>query len=70
MIGAVLFAAERKIANEQLADVPSHGSPDPEAEVDDATRASLDEVMDLSMTDPDRDEELFVRGLRRLVESF
>ena len=27
-------------------------------------------MMSVSVTDPERDEELFVLGLRRLVESF
>ncbi len=33
------------------------------------TRTAIDGVMDLSMVDPERDEELFAKGLRRLIES-
>lgn len=34
------------------------------------TRAALEAMVDLSYSDPERDEELFVDGLRRLIESF
>ncbi len=74
MIGSVLFAAARKVANEQLdgdredgrvylaeADVPTARKSSKE------THRSLDEVMGL---DEQRDEDLFADGLRRLVESF
>jgi AcrR family transcriptional regulator len=77
MLGAVLFAAERKTANEQLADAP--GGPRPRFRSQssaqavvlggDDTRVSLDRVMDISIVDPERDEELFEQGLRRLIES-
>jgi AcrR family transcriptional regulator len=77
MIGAVLFAADRKIANEQLGRIPTHSNtdnpgPPPAAEhvpppSNAATRTSMNEMMDLSITDPARDEELYVRGLRRLI---
>ncbi len=77
MIGAVLFAAERKGANEQLINRekgndavgrfnrngPSGGRGNKRA------RLSIDDVMEVSIVDPDRDEELFVIGLRRLIES-
>jgi AcrR family transcriptional regulator len=64
MIGAVLFAADRVSANERL----ERGTAErPSGE---RARLSIDEVMDLSVVDPARDEELFVEGLRRLVESF
>lgn len=36
----------------------------------DAIHHALDEMMDVSVTDPQRDEELFVQGLRRLVAGF
>lgn len=75
-LGAVIFAATRKIADDELgivhgdepyrsepgADEASHSSAD--------TRAAIDELMDLSAIDPQRDEDLFAAGLRRLVESF
>lgn len=76
MIGAVLFAAARNAANEQLAangGEPSGrvvsraggGARSSSAE----TRTSIEEVMEISITDPGRDEELFTEGLRRLVAS-
>jgi AcrR family transcriptional regulator len=80
MIGAVLFAADRASANERLE--PSTGAAGhsgrfhtaytsgAEGRSGERTRLSIDAVMDLSVVDPARDEELFVEGLRRLVESF
>lgn len=80
MIGAVLFAAERKAANEQLTE-PADGArprfrsgPAPRAALTDGnannnTRVSLDSVMDISVVDPEQDERLFEQGLRRLIES-
>jgi AcrR family transcriptional regulator len=35
-----------------------------------STRRSLDQVMAVSAVDPARDEELFARGLRKLIASF
>ncbi|MCZ4498711.1 MAG: regulatory protein TetR [Marmoricola sp.] len=73
MIGAVLFAADRKAANEQLVD-ESDGAPPPIVSTTDqsgsALRAAFDVVMNLSVTDPDQDEVLFERGLRRMVAGF
>ena len=77
MLGAVLFAAERKSADEQLAGTddgargrfrPSRAptaerSPEP-------ARLSIDGVMDISRVDPAQDEALFEHGVRHLVESF
>lgn len=73
MIGAVLFAADRKSADEQLrADGSTsdgiHAGPSPGSS--NRTRQVIDEAMDLSSTDPARDEQLFEDGLRRLVECF
>jgi AcrR family transcriptional regulator len=79
MIGAVLFAADRKTANEQLSseagsewspgfDTPD--KPEPGQWSSDQTRAAIDTVMSLSQTEPERDEELFVRGLRRMILGF
>lgn len=75
MIGSVLFAASRLVANEQLADAGTNGrhfqndyEPDPRRQASDETRRALDTVMDLSMVDPARDEELYMRGLRNLIE--
>jgi AcrR family transcriptional regulator len=62
-IGAVLFAATRRVANEKLGiarkrrQQRSAGGP-------------LDDAIDIPATDPARDEELFAAGLRRLIESF
>ena len=75
MIGAVLFAAARKTANDQLAADASRSYPSgrfesqPSAGSSDHTRLSIDEVVDVSVSDPERDEDLFVLGMRRLVES-
>ena len=79
MIGAVLFAAARCAANEQLeAESPSRRADGgyaakrgggATATSNECTGTSIDEVMDLSISDPARDEELFAEGLQRLVES-
>jgi AcrR family transcriptional regulator len=61
-LGSILFAANRRIANEQLTDARG------------AERFSsgtvLDEVVDLSVVDPERDEQLYAEGLRKLVTAF
>lgn len=77
MIGAVLLAAERKAADEQLRLAASGTlrrsrtrrtptiaprSPEPAA-------LTIDRIADLSTTDPDLDEILFAEGLRRLIRS-
>jgi AcrR family transcriptional regulator len=77
MIGAVLFAAARSAANEQLeANNGKRGSRDrfmgrtsSAGGSDEGTRSSIAEVMEISVTDPKRDEELFAEGLERLVAS-
>jgi AcrR family transcriptional regulator len=77
MIGAVLFAAARRAANEQL--IEGNGDGQREgfyADLDPAvarrssegTRESFETIMEVSNVDPARDEELFAEGLRRLVE--
>jgi hypothetical protein len=53
--------------------LPTPGTPtlsDADRRSSERTRLSIDAVMDLSVVDPVRDEELFVEGLRRLVQSF
>jgi AcrR family transcriptional regulator len=73
MLGAVLFAADRKAANEQLAHRAGFHTPypsDAQRRSSKRTRVSLDEVMELSIVDPAHDEELFELGLRRLIDSF
>lgn len=89
MIGAVLFAASRRLADEQLGLGAEGGGRDGAgargddarsraddarsqanaAEAEDPIRAALDRVVALGNADPAGDEELFVRGLRRLVAS-
>lgn len=75
MLGAVLFTAARKTANEQL-DRGSTGefraahTPDVQRGSSQRTRDSIDAMMNLSTTDPARDEELFAQGLRRLIDCF
>ena len=76
MIGAVLFAAARCAANDQLeanGNGRSRQSFDAKsssvANASEGTRASIAEVMEMSVTDPKRDEKLFAEGLERLVAS-
>jgi AcrR family transcriptional regulator len=78
MIGSVLFATARATANEQLTGDP-HGDPEKRFQTDHGpgmsqrssadTREAIDRMMELSAIDPARDEELYARGLQRLVES-
>jgi AcrR family transcriptional regulator len=71
MLGSILFAATRLIANEQLGKGgPAHTEHTPAMARRSAeeTRRSLDHVIAVSVTDPDKDEELFVAALRGLVE--
>jgi AcrR family transcriptional regulator len=84
-LGAVLFAATRRITNEELmadgaarfpaeryrADpvepIEGHlAAGDPRA----VMRQALDQIIDLSVEEPDRDAKLFAEGLRRLIASF
>ena len=62
-IGAVLFAATRRVANEKLGIAGKQGQKP-------SGRPSLDDAIDIPATDPARDEELFAAGLRRLIQSF
>lgn len=74
MLGSILFAATRLIANEQLAGrgeggpVHTEHRPAMARRSEEATRRSLDHVLTVSVTDPGEDEELFVGALRGLVE--
>ena len=34
------------------------------------TRAALDSILDLSEMDPERDEELFLLGVRQILDGF
>jgi AcrR family transcriptional regulator len=76
MLGSILFAANRMIANEQLAERGEAPGPFNTEHSEQmakrsgaATRSSLDHVMGVSVTDPDEDEELFVNALRTLVDA-
>jgi len=76
-LGSSLFAATRQIANQQLAvgvseDERFRSVPHPvlASRSDERTRAALDDMMDLSAFDPDRDVELFEDNLRRLIGTF
>ncbi len=73
--GAVLFAANRRITNERLAAESRDGDADKAAypvdtEPDGGTLPALQRMVQISTTDPGRDEELFALTLRRLVEGF
>jgi AcrR family transcriptional regulator len=74
MLGSILFAANRLIANEQLADhgeggaVHTDHTPGIRRRSGEATRRSLDHVIAVSVTDPAEDEELFVGAIRGLVK--
>ena len=77
--GTALFAANRRVANRELErnsksnNGNGKGAPliNPEAAElsSEKTRDAIAEVMDVSSTDPDRDEELFEIGLRRVIDS-
>ena len=81
-LGAVLFAATRRITNEQLLSEGAAAAPPGRYRADPAGTAggqrdtgapstgllqTLDEMIDLSVVDPERDGKLFADGLRRLV---
>ncbi len=76
--GNALYAASRLNANEELG--PQHPGHDElekfrqQAGIQDTssqeTRAALDRILDLSEVDPERDEKLFVLGLRQILEGF
>jgi AcrR family transcriptional regulator len=79
-IGSTLFAATRRITTEGAEaegssaaageGLRSEGSARAEAGSGDGIHGALEEMVDLSFTDPERDEELFVQGLRRMITSF
>jgi TetR/AcrR family tetracycline transcriptional repressor len=64
-IGAIVFAATRRIANEQL-DFTAMQPLRPSGEKR-STREALEAMMSLSVIDPVRDDELFASGLRRYL---
>jgi AcrR family transcriptional regulator len=70
MLGSILFAATRLIANEQLGEgdaVHTEHTPAMARRSAETTRRSLDHVIAVSVTDPAEDEQLFVDALRGLV---
>ena len=77
--GTALFAANRKVANQELerstktgngnGKVSSPISPEAAELSSQKTRDAISEVVDISSTDPARDEELFEMGLRRIIDS-
>ena len=78
-IGSTIFAATRHITNEAANAEKSGDAPTERFRSDrrpasgpgsDEIHHALDEMMDVSVTDPQRDEELFVQGLRRLIAGF
>ena len=64
VIGSTLFVTMREISGPPK--IPEPGPDDAHAD----TRAALQRMMVVSATDPERDEELFVEGLRRIVAGF
>ncbi|HEV2726659.1 MAG TPA: TetR/AcrR family transcriptional regulator [Solirubrobacterales bacterium] len=73
MLGSILFAATRLVANEQLAEreqgaFRTEHTAQMARRSEETTRLSLDHVMGVSVTDPDEDEALFVNALRNLVD--
>ena len=79
-VGSTLFAATRRITTEgaEAEGSPaapagrsrSNGSGGAEVGPAEGIHGALEEMVDLSFTDPQRDEELFVQGLRRLITGF
>lgn len=72
--GTIVFAATRQIAHDELGggDGSFRSAPgEREASFSqERTRTAIDGVIDLSAIDPERDEELFTAGLRRLIATF
>jgi AcrR family transcriptional regulator len=74
VFGAAIFAAARRIADEQLdvtANAPDVGRDDTAVPGGSTktTRRALEEALNVSVTDPVEDEALFVRGLRLYLHS-
>jgi AcrR family transcriptional regulator len=60
VIGSTLFVTIRAVSGPPAVAAPDPGEPD-------GTRAALQRMMRVSAVDPERDEELFVAGLRKVV---
>jgi AcrR family transcriptional regulator len=78
-LGSTMFAAARLNANDELdlskeGDEPGrfHSEPDADtaSQASAETRSSIDSVVDISVFDPERDERMYVEGIRRLIASF
>lgn len=77
--GTALFSANRIAANsaldislvevDRLERFRSEANPEVAQLSSAETRSAIDGVMDISIVDPERDEELFSAGLRKLIES-
>ena len=76
--GNALYAASRLGANQELGpEHPGHEQLEVfrrnagvEGTSSEETRAALDAILDLSEMDPERDEELFVLGMKQILEGF
>jgi len=78
-LGSTMFAAARLNAHDELDPSPEetqperfHSDPDADsaAKSSEATRSSIDSIVDISVFDPERDEKIYVEGVRRLIASF
>jgi hypothetical protein len=78
MMGSTLFAAARKESNVLLnSGGELHGDASqahraylPRRRISKRKGLTIEDIADLSVVDPERDEELFVQGLRQLIEGF
>ena len=75
VFGSVIVAADRRITDEQLGDGAARGAGYGASKLLSRTEskkllAALAPIIDVSITDPERDETLFAEGLRRLVSTF
>jgi AcrR family transcriptional regulator len=78
-LGSTMFAAARLNASDDLdlskegnkpgrfRSEPDQGTPSRASE---ETRTAIDSVVDVSVFDPERDEQMYVEGIRRLIASF
>jgi AcrR family transcriptional regulator len=74
MVGSVLFAAGRGAANQRLAadggaPGPGRGGAAPGKQPADPTRRAFEEMIEVSVVDPEQDARLYEDALRRLVAS-
>jgi AcrR family transcriptional regulator len=76
-IGSILFLAALRVARDDAeggaavsAQAPAVGEGTAEESSFDRTRREIDAMLGILFADPERDEELFARGLRRLITSY